>query len=104
MLRPRYVVDNEIKKVPDSSSTVQPAKKKIKPALSVPSSAKDVSSNWETMKVFIDATKMPRPAWKKPPAPPATSVSVKPTAEPYIAGEIPNATADSFVKTKSFAG
>ncbi|GAU95628.1 hypothetical protein RvY_07215 [Ramazzottius varieornatus] len=99
MLKPSYIKNSEVK---DAS---QPSKKKSKLTLSVPSSAKDVSSNWETMKVFIDATKMPRPAWKKPPAPPATSASVVPTAQAEPASEeMPNATADTFVKTKSFSG
>lgn len=74
-------------------------KKKIKPQLSVPTSAGQISGNWQGLQKSLGLKDRP-----KRPARVSDVKSDVAVHEPAPEAEIPNAVADTFVKTKSFSG
>ncbi|OQV25059.1 RNA exonuclease 4 [Hypsibius exemplaris] len=90
------------------SAPAVPRKKKIKPPLSVPTSAGQVSNNWKGLQKSLGLRETPR---RPPPrAKKDVEEAMDATADGVVGvgadgeAEIPSASADTFVKTKSFSG
>ena len=82
-------------------------KKKIKPTLSVPTSPGEISGNWQGLKKSLGLKDRPkRPVQVSDVSTADSVVGVDGSVVDAIAAEpeIPNAVADTFVKTKSFSG
>lgn len=81
------------------------SKRKVKPKLTVPTNAAEVSSNWANLRKALGPPK--RPPRLRPAAKTAESASaVTPPADPKGVAEVemPVADAETFVKVKSFSG